>query len=64
MNSYFSSIAEDLNSNPCPYCGKFHKVEVNFSESAPNLQPILFYKVSEDSCDSFRELVKNRLRTL
>lgn len=64
MENYLLSIAEELNSKPCPFCGKIHKVELNFSKTAPHLQSMLFYKVSEDSCERYKELVKKRLTTL
>ena len=64
MNNYLSVIAEELNSKPCPFCGKIHKVELNFNKTAPHLQSMLFYKFSDDSCESFKELVKKRLTTL
>lgn len=48
MENYLLSIAEEL----------------NFSKTAPHLQSMLFYKVSEDSCERYKELVKKRLTTL
>ena len=64
MNSYLSSIAEELSSNPCPGCGKFHKVSFDVRVTSAGLPDMVFPDFSEDSCNSFKELVKNRLRTL
>ena len=64
MNSYLSSIAEELSSNPCPECGKFHKVSFDVRVTSAGLPDMVFPDFSEDSCDSFKELVKNRLRSL
>lgn len=64
MSNYLSSIAEELSSNPCPECGKFHKVSFDVRVTSTGLPDMVFPDLSEDSCDSFKELVKNRLRTL
>lgn len=64
MENYLSSIAEELSSNPCPECGKFHKVSFDVRETSAGLPDMVFPDYSEGACESFKELVKSRLRTL
>lgn len=58
-----SQFAEELSNMPCPVCGKCHKVELSYMETAPHLRSILFYKFPEGACDSFKDFVKTFLST-
>lgn len=64
MNSYLSSIAEELSSNPCPECGKFHKVSFDFKKTPVGFFDVAFPVFEEGTCESFKELVRSRLNTL
>ena len=63
-SSKLSQLAEELSNTPCPVCGKCHKVELHYHETAPHLLPILFKDFPEGACDGFKEFVKSRLSTL
>ena len=62
MNN-LSKISEELSNTQCPECGRYHKVELRYMETAPHLRPILFYNFPEGACDSFKDFVKTFLST-
>lgn len=64
MNDYLSSVAEELSMIQCPECGKFHKVSFDVRETASGLPDMVFPDFPDGACESFKELVKSRLRTL
>lgn len=53
----FMDLAEELSSSPCPFCGKYHKVEFKFEGDVVTYSPIC-------SCNGFNELLKKRFNTL
>lgn len=61
--SKLSQFAEELSNTPCPVCGKYHKVELNYSETVPHLPSLLFAKYPEGACDSFKDFVNTFLST-
>lgn len=56
MRQRIKIIQDAINSKPCSYCGKTHKVELNVAGEA--ISPVVFYKYSEDCCEYFKESVK------
>lgn len=58
-----SQFAEELSNTPCPVCGKCHKVELRYYETAPHLLPILFTNYPDGACDSFKDFVNTFLNT-
>lgn len=55
MNEKIKLIQDTVNSKPCGYCGKTHKVELKFTGTADS--PVVSYSFSDDTCKEFKVAV-------
>lgn len=60
MNEKIKLIQDTVNSKPCGYCGKTHKVELKFTGMADN--PVVSYSFSDDTCKEFKVAVHEFVR--
>lgn len=63
MKVYLSKVSEELSSVQCPECGRCHKVSFEMREAGA-LLPLWFPNFEDGTCESFKELVRKRLKTL
>lgn len=60
MNEKIKLIQDTVNSRPCGYCGKTHKVELKVTGMQD--RPVVSYCFSEDTCKEFKAAVHEFIR--
>lgn len=60
MNEKIKIIQDTVNSKPCGYCEKMHKVELKVTGMPDS--PVVSYSFSDDTCEEFKAAVHEFVR--
>lgn len=59
MKLNVKKIQDNINSQPCIFCGKIHSVDLIVRGN--DVRPAIGYSFSDDTCEEFKQFVKNTI---